>query len=179
MKAMKLLLLASLPVVISACAFVPPTNDVWELVNLADQRIKSGRYVGARNILGKALPIAKSNNDELAVARIHNDYCLSYALEGKGVLTAEDHCKESRKISDKNSYGLEIAHNERNMAQLWKSIGNAEIACYHLLEAKEQVDYLRSSPRNPPFGAGPREVDFLERQLNAFSQSMKCRDVAK
>ncbi len=91
----------------------------------------------------KALPIAIKTKDSLAIARINNDLCLNYILEGNHLLMAEEYCKNARKIANQNKYGLEIAHNERNMAQLWYILGNIYVTCYHIKIANEKLKYLQ------------------------------------
>ena len=155
----------------------PYTENIWQLIEISNQRIKSGRYVGARNILRKALPIAKKKKDTVALARINNDYCLSYVLEKEHLLKAEDYCKKAKKIADKENYPLELAHNERNMAQLWNILNNPYAVCYHIKMAKQQLKKLRQNQNNPPYGAGLKEIEYLDIQVSNIANKISCAEI--
>ncbi len=90
---------------------------------------------------------------------------------------AEDHCREALKLATLMNFGMEIAHSERNMAQLWKRNNNFYAACYHMNRAKKQLSYLREHPSNPPIGAGFKKIEYLNNQISDLEKEITCERI--
>ncbi len=162
-----------------ACTYVgtPSTDDPWVLIGLANQRLNSGREIGARTLLHAALPLARERGDRLAETRIHNDTCLTFAAGGDGSLEAEAACRHARSLAQRHGFDFELAQNEKNYALLWQVRGSRYAACSHAREAQRLLDGLRDSDGRAERGTGQRERALLAMQVERVEGSARCAEM--